>query len=494
MSEFPAALTQEVRDLYKPVIGLEIHIQLATLRKIFAWEGFTFGQVANTLLSPITVAHPGALPGINEACILHAIKLGLATDCKIASHTYFARKNYFYPDLPKGYQLSQHHDPICEHGFMSVDRGTNTPLEVRIQRIHLEEDAGKLIHDQYEEQSCIDLNRAGVGLLELVTHPDIHSPEDAAAFVGEIRRLVRYIGVCDGNMEEGSLRCDANVSVMKKTDTQLGTRAEIKNLNSLSAIRQAVSFEIERQITLVDSGGVVVQETRTWDAQRGRTLGLRTKESADDYRYFPEPDLLPVVVSKEMLDKIKSEMPSLPHELLKVYQTKHKIPFNEASVLVESPSLVTYFENLLKETKDARQAANWILGPVKTYLNEQNLDIENFPIGPKKLAGVIGLVKDEKVSYDAARKQIFPQLLDQPDADALEIAKKLNVLMESKGDELAEAMEALIRQFPDEVERYRKGKKGLIGFFVGQLMKQFKGKANPKEVNKLAKEKLDRKN
>ena len=490
MSEILAIL-EEVRDKYKPVIGLEVHVQLQTQSKVFATEAFAFGSEPNRHISPITLAHPGTLPSINARCIRLAIKMGLATHCRIASPTYFARKNYFYPDLPKGYQLSQAENPICQNGYLEVPLPHGELKQIGIERIHIEEDAGKSIHDQDPNDSLIDLNRSGAGLIEVVTRPDLSTIEEACAFMTEIRKLVRYLGVGDGNMERGNLRCDANVSVMLKDAKQLGTRVEVKNLNSINYLGKVIEYEIKRQIQLIEGGGEVQQATRSWDVTRGCTQIMRNKEMAADYRYFPEPDLQPLVISREELAEIKSSLPLLPIELYEKYTKAFKFSHKEAMALIEQKGIVDYFEQMLFHDQDPKEMANWIMGSVKTYLNEHNTDIADFPISPQQLAAIIQLVKAKHISHTAAKKQLFPAMLDQPEQNPMELAKTLNILMESNESAIELAMNQLIQQFPDETSRYRAGRKGLMGFFVGQIMKQSKGKANPKEVTAIVRQKLD---
>jgi aspartyl-tRNA(Asn)/glutamyl-tRNA(Gln) amidotransferase subunit B len=478
-------ITLAQRDKYQVVIGLEIHAQLQTESKIFAHEGFAFGSSPNHFVSPVSIAHPGALPFINEQCIEMAVKMGLATNCKINQETWFARKNYFYPDLPKGYQLSQDNQPICVDGYIDIKLPDQDWRRISLERIHLEEDAGKSIHDQDPHQTFIDLNRAGVGLIEIVTRPDLRSAEEAGALFAEVRRMVRYLNICSGNMEEGSLRCDANVSVMPKGSETLGTRAEIKNMNSINQLIRAIKYEADRQISVIEAGGEIIQETRTWDVNKQITASMRHKETADDYRYFPEPDLQPLSISEEYLTRIREGLPQLPGDLFKEYHEKLGIPYNEAIALAEQKEVSDYYEQLRKETTYPKAAANWILGPVKGYLNENNQKIDHFPLSPTKIAALISLIKEGKISFIAAKEQVFPAMIDAPEKSALAVATDLGVILESAENELEEAMKALMENHPDEVKRYKAGKKKLKGFFVGQLMRQFKGKANPKEVNQV---------
>ena len=479
-----------VRGEYQPVIGLEVHIQLNTRSKIFSTEGFSFGSPPNHLLSPITLAHPGALPSINHQAIRHAIKLGLAMNCEISSQTFFDRKNYFYPDLPKGYQISQDRIPICIGGYLDLCR-EGKERRIRLDHIHLEEDAGKSIHHGNPTFTQVDLNRAGMGLLEMVTLPDLRSADEACAFALEIRKLARYLEISEGNMEQGHLRCDANISVMKKGAKEYGTRVEVKNINSVSFMGKAIEYEIERQIGLLEAGKAVEMQTRTWVAEKGLTAPMREKETADDYRYFPEPDLLPVRITEEQKEELKQTLPVLPQARMKTYQEEWKIPFNEASALVEDRSFSDFFETLCQEDVPPKAAASWMLGPVKTYLNEHGGTISSFPVSSTQLCALIQLIDAGKLTHDAAKRFIFPALLADPEVTPEEIARKMDLWVDRSGTEVNAFIEQLILDHPDEVRRYSEGKKGLMGFFVGKVMKAFKGKVNPKEVNKLLSEQLN---
>ncbi|MDX2282815.1 MAG: Asp-tRNA(Asn)/Glu-tRNA(Gln) amidotransferase subunit GatB [Bacteroidia bacterium] len=481
-----------MKDRYQPVIGLEIHIQLLTERKMFAPEGFAFASAPNTWISAVTLAHPGALPAPNRAAVGHALRLGLALGCEIDQTCYFSRKNYFYPDLPKGYQLSQDDRPICRHGSVEFPMPDGSIRAIALERIHLEEDAGKSLHDQSPDETFIDLNRAGVGLLELVTRPELHSAEEAGALLAEIRRTVRRLGVGDGNMEAGSLRCDANVSVKRPEDPQLGVRVEVKNINSISFLIRAIQFEIGRQIGLLEAGQAVQRETRTWDVASQRTLSMRVKETADDYRYFPEPDLQPLRIPDAHLEEVRRSLPELPAARFQRYRRELALPVNEALTLAEDPVFSDYFEALRPHAGDDRLAANWMLGPVRSWLNDQQLPPGGFPVQPAMLGQLIALVHAGRISHHLAREQAFPALLAQPDLDLERYVQQLDPGQAgSLTSALETAMQALMAQFPDEVKRYRGGKKGLIGFFVGHLMKQTGGKAQPAEANAVAKRLLE---
>ncbi|MEL6593126.1 MAG: Asp-tRNA(Asn)/Glu-tRNA(Gln) amidotransferase subunit GatB, partial [Bacteroidota bacterium] len=405
--------------------------------------------------------------------------------------TYFDRKNYFYPDLPKGYQMSQDREPICKGGSLRIRTAAGETKTIRIHHLHLEEDAGKSIHDQSPTESMIDLNRAGVALIELVSEPDMRSPEEAAAFMAEVRRLVRYLGIGEGDMEKGNLRCDANVSVMRKEATEYGTRAEIKNMNSMSFLEKAVNYEIDRQIKLIESGGMVIQETRTWDVAQERTLSMRDKESADDYRYFPEPDVLPVQIAQQEIEEIAKEIPELPLSRFERYHEEFGISENEAWSLVELRADSDYFEALLRRTSNPRLAANWIMGPIRSYLNEHKQEMEDFALSPEQLFPLIQLLEEAKVNRQAAFGPLFEAYVQAPESDVLRIAEKLNLLIDNDTDELGRLMEEIIQQNPKEVQAYRGGKKKLLGFFVGQMMRQLKGKGDPKAVNQIVREKLE---
>lgn len=476
---------------FETVIGLEVHVQLDTQSKVFATEDFAFGASANQNVSPISMAHPGALPSINEKCVEYAIKLGLAMNCEIARNTYFDRKNYFYPDLPKGFQLSQDSHPICGGGYMDLRLEDGKLNRITLDRIHLEEDAGKSIHDQDPSHTLIDLNRAGAGLLEVVTNPDFRSIEEVSVFLGEIRKLVRYLGISDGDMEKGNMRCDANISIRPVGQEAYGTRVEVKNLNSIRHTRQAINYEEKRQETLINAGGQVRQQTRTFNTETGLTAAMRDKETANDYRFFPEPDLLPLFIAEKTLDRLRSELPELPWQRLDRYTQELGLDSKKALPLLERIESARYFEALMETGLTARLASNWMLGAIQAYLNETKTEIEDFPLSPETLSNMAMLAEEGKLPLKLAREALFPALINAPDADPLELATALNLLMESKGDELAEAMDALILKHAEEAKRFRSGKKQLAGFFIGHLMKQFKGKLDPKEIKKIVFDKLN---
>ena len=371
-------------EKYEAVIGLEVHTQLLTKSKLFCGDSTTFGNAPNTNISPVSLAHPGTLPVMNKKAIDYAIRLGLAFNCDIVRNNYFARKNYFYPDLPKGYQVSQHTTPICKNGYVSITVA-GAQRNIVLNRIHLEEDAGKSIHDADENYTCIDLNRAGVPLLEIVSEPDMHTPEEAFAYVTEIRKIVRYLQICDGNMEEGSMRCDANISVRLQGEKRLGTKVEVKNLNSIRNVKKAIDFEINRLINLSERGEEIIQQTRSFDASTGTTFSLRTKEEANDYRYFPEPDLTPFFITEEKIKEIRESLPDLPAALEKKFTDEYSLPPSDAKVLCDDRETAIFFENITNYTSNYKSAANWVLGPVKSYLNETNTILETFLLAPKHL-------------------------------------------------------------------------------------------------------------
>jgi aspartyl-tRNA(Asn)/glutamyl-tRNA(Gln) amidotransferase subunit B len=478
-------------NAYEAVIGLEVHAQLNTESKLFCADPNSFGAEPNQHVSVISLGHPGSLPRLNGKVVEFAIRLGLAVHAEIAPSLTFARKNYFYTDLPKGYQISQHESPICRGGYVTI----RTPAghkKVRLIRIHIEEDAGKSIHDQQPDASLIDLNRAGVPLLEIVSEPDLRSGEEAQSYLGEVRRLVRYLDISDGNMDEGSLRCDANVSVRKKNETRLGTRTEIKNLNSISNVRKAIEFEIERQVALLEKGGEVVQQTLGYDDQRNLTFPLRSKEEAEDYRYFPEPDLNPFAIDRDWISQIRAELPALPHERYLRYTADFQLSEQDAAVLVESREQSGYFEALAELTGEPKAAANWIMGPVRNWLNDHHAIMDEFPLPPGQLASLIRLAMEEKVSYSAAQQKLFPELIRQPEADPLTLARQLDIIQESGTDTIIKHVHAALDKYPDKIREYHRGKKGLVGLFMGEIMKSTGGKADPAVANDLIKHELDK--
>ena len=479
------------RDKYEVVIGLEIHAQMLTKSKAYASDANEFGSHPNTNVSVVSLGHPGTLPVMNKKTIENAIKLGLACHANIASDQYFARKNYFYPDLPKGYQITQDKTPICTGGYLVVKDDQGIYKNVGITRIHMEEDAGKSIHDVDVYDTLVDLNRAGVPLLEIVSEPDIRSSQEAYNYVTEVRKLVRYLDICDGNMEEGSLRCDANISVRLIGAKEFGTKVEVKNMNSIRNVQRAIEFEISRQIEVVETGGTVSQETRGFDALKGITISMRSKEAANDYRYFPEPDLQPIFVGQEHIEAIKVEMPALPRELYLKYTEQFGLSEYDATILVDNKYIALYFEDILKNTTHIKMAANFLMGEIKGYLNQRVLEITEFPLKPAFIADLINLIEAGKVSYSVASSKIFPAMFDNQTLTALELATQLNVIQDSDENSLVNYINQVIEGNPAEIQRYINGEKQLVGFLMGQLMKISQGKADPKQANPLLRKVLD---
>lgn len=474
---------QELRDKYEVVIGLEVHAQLKTKTKIFAPDKNEFGQEPNSLTSPITLGMPGVLPVLNKECVNMGILLGLALNCEIPSRCKFDRKQYFYPDLPKGYQISQYDEPICVNGHIDING-----KRIGITRAHLEEDAGKLVHAGADglagsTYSLVDLNRAGTPLLEIVSEPDMRSAEEARNYMEELRNIVRYIGVCDGNLEEGSMRCDANISIMPKGSKEFGTRAEIKNVNSFSALQRAIEYEIDRQIEIVEEGGEVVQETRLWDDNSRETRSMRGKEDAHDYRYFPEPDLMPLEISRQWVEEIRAKMPELPSAKRARYQSLGLSEY-DANVIVEQMGLALFFDKVLELGANPKTAVNFIMGEIAAYLKENHLEIEQTKLTPENLAELISLIEKNTISNNIG-KQILVE-------DMITNGEKASAIVERKGlsqisDEgaIKEIVQKVVDSHPAEVEAYKNGKTNLLGFFVGQVMKETKGRANPKSVNEI---------
>ena len=477
-------------DAYEIVVGLEVHAQLLTSTKLFCGDSAAFGGEPNTHVSPITLGHPGSLPRLNKKAVEFAIKMGLACHSEIERNNYFARKNYFYPDLPKGYQTSQHTTPICKGGWVNV-RTTTGERDVLLNRIHLEEDAGKSLHDVEPGYTSIDLNRAGVPLIEIVTEPDIRSAEEASVYLTEIRKILRFLEICDGNMEEGSMRCDANVSVRLKGETTLGTKVEVKNLNSIRNVRRAIDFEARRLIELVENNLPIQQQTRSFDATNGTTFPLRTKEEANDYRYFTDPDLPPFEVTDAFLETIRASIPPLPEQLVEKYTKELLLPDYDARVICDDKDTVNYFETLIGFTSNYKAAANWLLGPVKSSLKEQDLDLKDFPVPPLALSKLMLLVEEGRLSFSIAAERIFPELIKDPARQPSDIAIAFNLIQSSDTTEITAWIEQALAGMPEKVSEYKKGKKGLIGLFVGEVKKLSRGKADPKLTNQLLLEKLE---
>jgi len=476
-------------DAYETVVGLEVHAQLLTQSKLFCGDSAAFCFMPNTHVSAITLAHPGTLPKMNKKAIEFAIKMGLACHSEIVKENYFARKNYFYPDLPKGYQLSQHTTPICKSGYITI-RIKNEEKNIRLNRIHIEEDAGKSLHDVDPENTALDFNRAGVSLIEIVSEPDIRSGEEAYAYLTELRKLVRYLDICDGNMEEGSFRCDANISVRKKGDMKLGTKAEIKNLNSIRNVKRAVEFESRRMIEMLEQGAEIVQQTRSFDAGTGTTFSIRDKEDADDYRYFPDPDLTKFFLTDEFIDTVRRSIPELHGERSNRYINEYHLSEYDAAILTEEKEFSEYFEKVIAGGVKFKSAANWMLGPVKSWQNESNEAIGQFPLTPEKLARVIKMVEDGKLSFSIASTKLFNELLKDPQNEPVKIAEERNWSLDTNADNIENLIEQVLNKFPEKVKEFKKGKTGLMGLFVGEVIKLSKGKADPKMTNDILSEKL----
>lgn len=478
-----------VYDKYEMVIGLETHVQLSTQSKAFCSDAITFGQEPNTQISTVSLAYPGTLPKANTKQIEYAVRLGVALGCEIKPENRFDRKNYFYADLPKGYQITQDRIPICMGGEVHL-RMKDYQKTIRIHHIHMEEDAGKSIHDMSLRHSFIDLNRAGTPLLEIVSEPDFRSAEEVDVYMNTLRQLVRYLDVSDGNMEQGSLRCDVNVSVRLKGTTAFGQRCEIKNLNSMRFARKAIAYEFKRQVDLIESGGAVTQNTLHFDPTTGVTSPLRSKENAHDYRYFPEPDLPPVVLSLDYIKEIEKQLPPLPHVLYDRFTTDFQLSDYNASLLTEERDTALFYNTLAKATNHYKAAANLVINKIMPYVKEENTALGAFPIAISKLAAFIDLIVAGKVSNSMAYQKLFPALLEKPSTEPLKLAEQLNLLQSDDADFLEKLVDDILAKNPDKVKAYQNGKKGLLGFFMGQLMKASKGKADPKKANQLLAKKL----
>ncbi len=472
---------------YELVVGLEVHCQLNTESKAFCGCSTEFGKPANTNICPVCLALPGALPVLNQRVVDDAVKLGLATDCTIARKSILARKNYFYPDLPKGYQISQYEEPVCSEGMVHIDAGEGR-RDIRLVRIHVEEDAGKSIHD-IGDDTFIDVNRCGVPLLEIVSYPDIRSSKEASAYLQKLRQIVKYLDISDGNMEEGSLRCDANVSVRPEGASEYGTRTEIKNMNSFKSVEKAIEYEAKRHIEVLESGGEIFQETRLWDADKEETRSMRGKEFAHDYRYFPDPDLVPVQIDEEMLGRLQLELPEFPEARSERFVREYGIPEYDAGVLTAEREVADYFEDVVRFCGDGKIASNWVMGEVLRTLKEKNIPISRFSVLPEQLGKLIGLIAGGTISNTIA-KQVFERMLDTGE-DAEAIVEREGLAQVSDSSEIEKVVQDIIEANPGQVEQYRSGKTRIFGFFVGQCMKAMKGKANPVVVNEILKQKLE---
>ncbi len=471
---------------YEVVIGLEVHAQVTSESKLFSTSATKFGAEPNTQVSLVDAAFPGMLPVINEYCVKQAIKTGIGLKAKINKRSVFDRKNYFYADLPQGYQISQFKDPIVGEGKVILDM-PDGQKEVGIERLHLEQDAGKSIHDLDPKNTFVDLNRSGVALMEIVSKPDLRSPDEVNAYIKKLRSIMRYLGTCDGNMQEGSLRADVNVSVRKKGSKEFGTRCEIKNVNSIKFMQMAIEYEANRQVDLIEDGQTIDQETRLFDTKKNETRSMRSKEDAHDYRYFPDPDLLPLEVSDDFIENLKSEIPELPDEKKKRFIEKFKLSPYEANILVSDIETSNYFENVIKKS-DVKLATNWIIGELFAALNEKNLEITESPISAGNLSKLINLIKDGTISGKIA-KTVFEQMMEG-DKDPQKIVEEKGLKQESDPKALEALIDKVIDDNRDKATEYKSGKVKLFGFFVGQVMKVSGGKANPQLVNEILKKKL----
>lgn len=469
-----------MQDRYDLVIGLEVHAQLSTESKLFCGDSTAFGADPNTQISEVSLGYPGTLPVLNKKALEFAISMGLACGCKISQHTFFDRKNYFYPDLPKGYQTTQDNAPICVGGFLKIRPKSQINRTVRLNRIHLEEDAGKSIHEDGGKDTLVDLNRAGVPLIEIVTEPDMFSSEEAYAFLYEIRKLVRYLGICDGNMEEGSLRCDANISVKPKGSTVLGSKVEIKNMNSLRFVQKAIEFEWLRQTQMLENGKIIFSETRQFNPQNGETSSLRSKETLNDYRYFPDPDLSPVLVSDEWLKEIRKSLPTLPETYYEKFTSKLGLPEQDAIFLTENRETAVFFDRLSGKTQHSKALSNWLMGPVQSYLNESGQSLDELPLKDEALVEMLELVESGKLNFSSATQILFPAMILEKNVNPMDLAIRLNILQNSSETDLIEVVEKVLASLPDKVVEYKKGKKGLIGLFMGEIKRETGGKADPK--------------
>ena len=472
----------------EPVIGLEVHAQLKTNTKIFCACSTSFGAPPNTHTCPVCLGMPGVLPVLNKKVVEYTLRMALATNCRISRESRFARKNYFYPDLPKGYQISQYELPIAEHGFVDVDVN-GSRHRIGITRIHMEEDAGKLGHDPHRPVSMVDFNRTGVPLIEIVSEPDIRSPEEAGAYLRQLRSIVRYLAICDGNLEEGSFRCDANVSIRPQGSQTLGTRTELKNLNSFKHVEKSLQYEISRQQEVLLEGGQIIQETRLWDPDKNKTMSMRGKEEAHDYRYFPDPDLLPLVIDDDWIQRIKESLPELPDGKKKRFIAQYGLPSYDAELLTSDRELADYFENCVGIYSHPKQVSNWMMGALLGLLNTLGKSIDESPVSPENLARLLALIEDGVISGKIA-KTVFDEM-GQTGKPAEQIVNEKGLVQITDTEALENVVSNIISAHPKEVDAYKNGKTKLLGFFVGRVMKDTKGKANPKLVNEIMKRQLD---
>ncbi len=472
---------------YETVIGLEIHAQLKTESKIFCGCSTKFGGSPNTHTCPVCLGMPGVLPVLNRAVVEYTIRMALATHCSIEPLAQFARKNYFYPDLPKGYQISQYELPLARNGWVEIENSHGSK-RIRIDRIHVEEDAGKLIHDEYNPVSYVDLNRTGVPLIEIVSEPDLATPEEAAAYLRTLREILRYLEICDGNMEEGSMRCDANISLRPAGTSTLGTKIELKNMNSFKNVQKALEFEVRRQKVMLELGETLVQETRLWDTGRSVTLSMRSKEEAHDYRYFPDPDLVPVAVSEDWVRQVRRSLPELPEAKRERFMKDYGLPPYDAKVLTSSKSLANYFEAAMKKFSHPKTLSNWMMSELLRELNRDNREIEDCPVSPENLADLLELLDSGVISGKMA-KGVFEKMYTGG-RSAKQIVDEEGLVQVRDESEIESAIEQVLLDNPKEVDQFRAGKEKLFGFFVGQVMRKTKGKANPQLVNEILRKKL----
>ncbi|HSP89202.1 MAG TPA: Asp-tRNA(Asn)/Glu-tRNA(Gln) amidotransferase subunit GatB, partial [Ignavibacteriaceae bacterium] len=449
---------------YEAVIGLEVHAQLLTSTKIFCGCSTSFGNPPNTNVCPICLGHPGVLPVLNKKAVEFTILMGLATNCHINEKSFLARKNYFYPDLPKGYQVSQYEKPLCENGSLII--GTDLEKKIAIKRIHLEEDAGKLIHDRGFETS-VDLNRCGTPLMEIVSEPDIRNAKEASAYLSKIKQIVQYLEICDGNMEEGSLRCDANISVRVKGTEKLGTKTEVKNMNSFKNVEKAINHEIERQIKILEEGGTIIQETLLWNADMNEAFSMRSKEEAHDYRYFPEPDLLPIVVDEKWKNKILEWLPEIPETKRRRFINEFNLPEYDVDILIQDKGIANYFEEVIKFTNNYKAASNWIMGDVLKIINEEKIHIKNFPVKPQNLARLINLI-DKNIISGKIAKDVFAFMLEN-DRDPEEIINEKDLVQITNTSEIEDVIEIILGAHQTELKQFLEGKEKVFGFFVGKI-------------------------
>jgi aspartyl-tRNA(Asn)/glutamyl-tRNA(Gln) amidotransferase subunit B len=472
---------------YEAVIGLEVHAQLLTESKIFCGCSTKFGAAPNTHTCPVCLGMPGVLPVLNRNVVEFTVRLALATHCRIAHTSRFARKNYFYPDLPKGYQISQYELPVAEHGWIDIEINGETK-RIGITRIHLEEDAGKLVHDETQPLSYIDFNRTGVPLIEIVSEPDLRKPEEASIYLKKLRDIVRYLDICDGNMEEGSLRCDANISLRPVGSEGLGVKTELKNMNSFRFVQRALEYEIKRQRAILEQGGTIVQETRLWDSNKGVTHGMRGKEEAHDYRYFPDPDLVPVVVDVDWIEKARQKLPELPDAKKARFMKEYELPEQDAIVLTGSKELAAYFEDCVARFPQPKKVSNWIMVELLRELNRDDREIKQCPVTPEALADLLKMTDEDVISGKIA-KTVFEEMYATGKEPAAIVEEKGLKQVTDEG-EIGQVIEAILGSHPNEIEEYRAGKEKLLGFFVGQVMQKTRGKANPKIVNQILRDKL----